>query len=192
MRRRRSPDPRNSMSRRSDVHRRSCCDRRRGLSRRRSRVRLPSLPYEKRCEGTRTLDQPREPPARTRRRTRARRTPGRTPAGRRRCHGRPANRQPGSRPHAAHGGTRRSRDHSQGPPREANRRGVCCLVAYFADHYNSHRPHGSLDLKLPDPLAWQLQIPHSPQRSSSAETVSADSSTNTAPPREASLRIPHG
>ena len=43
-----------------------------------------------------------------------------------------------------------------------NRRHLERVLRVFADHYNSHRPHRSLDLKPPDPLARQLQIPHSP------------------------------
>jgi putative transposase len=44
-------------------------------------------------------------------------------------------------------------DHKPTPPRARPR--------VFADHYNSHRPHRALDLEPPDPLARQLQIPHS-------------------------------
>jgi putative transposase len=44
-----------------------------------------------------------------------------------------------------------------------NRRHLERVLRVFADHYNSHRPHRSLDLKPPDPLARQLQIPHSPK-----------------------------
>jgi putative transposase len=36
------------------------------------------------------------------------------------------------------------------------------VLRVFADHYNTHRPHRSLDLKPPEPLARQPQIPHSP------------------------------
>jgi putative transposase len=43
-----------------------------------------------------------------------------------------------------------------------NRRHLVRVLRVFADHYNSHRPHRSLDLKPPDPLARQLQVPHSP------------------------------
>ena len=43
-----------------------------------------------------------------------------------------------------------------------NRRHLERVLRVFADHYNSHRPHRSLDLKPPDPLARQLQILHSP------------------------------
>jgi putative transposase len=42
-----------------------------------------------------------------------------------------------------------------------NRRHLERVLRVFADHYNTHRPHRSLDLKPPDPLARQLQIPHS-------------------------------
>jgi putative transposase len=72
-----------------------------------------------------------------------------------------------------------------------NRRHVERVLRVFVDHYNSHRPHRSLHLKPPDPLAQRLQAPRPPRASSSAETDSADSSTNTAPPREPSLRTPH-
>jgi putative transposase len=43
-----------------------------------------------------------------------------------------------------------------------NRRHLERVPRVFAEHYNTHRPHRSLDLKPPDPLARQLQIPHSP------------------------------
>jgi putative transposase len=43
-----------------------------------------------------------------------------------------------------------------------NRRHLERVLRVFADHYNSHRPHRSLDLKPPDSLARQLQIRHSP------------------------------
>jgi putative transposase len=36
------------------------------------------------------------------------------------------------------------------------------VLCVFARHYNSHRPHRSLDLQPPDPLARQLQVPYSP------------------------------
>src|SRR5216683_7162686 len=32
----------------------------------------------------------------------------------------------------------------------------------FVDHYNSHRPHRSLNLKLPDPAAPKLRVLHPP------------------------------
>ena len=43
-----------------------------------------------------------------------------------------------------------------------NRRHLECILRVFARHYNSHRPHRSLDLQPPDPLAPQLQVPYSP------------------------------
>jgi putative transposase len=43
-----------------------------------------------------------------------------------------------------------------------NRRHLERVLRIFVGHYNSHRPHRSLDLKPPDPLARQPQIPHSP------------------------------
>jgi putative transposase len=43
-----------------------------------------------------------------------------------------------------------------------NRRHLERILRVFADHYNTHRPHRSLDLKPPDPPARQLQIPHPP------------------------------
>ncbi len=43
-----------------------------------------------------------------------------------------------------------------------NRRHLERVLRIFVGHYNSHRPHRSLDLKPPDPLAHQPQIPHSP------------------------------
>jgi putative transposase len=42
-----------------------------------------------------------------------------------------------------------------------NRRHLERVLRVFADHYNTHRPQRSLDLKPPDPLARQLQIPDS-------------------------------
>jgi putative transposase len=41
-------------------------------------------------------------------------------------------------------------------------RTVRAECSVFADHYNTHRPHRSLELKPPDPIACQLQIAHSP------------------------------
>ena len=49
-----------------------------------------------------------------------------------------------------------------------NRRHLERVLRVFARHYNSHRPHRSLDLKPPDPLAWQLQACTRPRPSSSA------------------------
>jgi putative transposase len=43
-----------------------------------------------------------------------------------------------------------------------NRRHLERVLGIFADHYNTHRPHRSLDLKPPNALARQLQIPHWP------------------------------
>jgi len=43
-----------------------------------------------------------------------------------------------------------------------NRRHLERVLRIFVGHYNSHRPHRSLDLKPPDPLARQPQIPYSP------------------------------
>src|SRR6266851_99561 len=39
-----------------------------------------------------------------------------------------------------------------------NRRHLERVLRVFADHYNSHRPHRSLDLKPPDPLARKLRV----------------------------------
>jgi putative transposase len=43
-----------------------------------------------------------------------------------------------------------------------NRRHLERVLRVFADHYNTHRPHRSLELKPPDPIACQLQIAHLP------------------------------
>jgi transposase InsO family protein len=43
-----------------------------------------------------------------------------------------------------------------------NRRHLERVLRAFAQHYNSHRPHRSLDLKPPDPLARQMHVVHSP------------------------------
>ena len=43
-----------------------------------------------------------------------------------------------------------------------NRRHLERVLRVFVDDYNSHRPHRSLDLKPPDPLAQRLQVPHPP------------------------------
>jgi hypothetical protein len=43
-----------------------------------------------------------------------------------------------------------------------NRRHLERVLRVFADHYNTHRPHRSLDLKPPDPPGRQQQIPRSP------------------------------
>jgi putative transposase len=43
-----------------------------------------------------------------------------------------------------------------------NRRHLERVLRVFIHHYNTHRPHRSVDLKPPDPLAQQLQVPHSP------------------------------
>jgi hypothetical protein len=88
------------------------------------------------------------------------------------------------------------------------------VLRVFVDHYNSHRPHRSLDLASPDPSAREhpcRALTNGPRRMSrpprrphpriqprrmkpSLRTPhdSADSSTNTAPPREPSLRTPQG
>jgi hypothetical protein len=36
------------------------------------------------------------------------------------------------------------------------------VLRVFAGHYNSHRPHRSLNLKPPDPPVPDLQVMHSP------------------------------
>jgi putative transposase len=43
-----------------------------------------------------------------------------------------------------------------------NRRHLERVLRVFAGHYNSHRPHRSLDLKPPDPAARQPAVLHSP------------------------------
>ena len=43
-----------------------------------------------------------------------------------------------------------------------NRRHLDGVLRVFADHYNNHRPHRSLDLKPPDPPARQLHVLFSP------------------------------
>jgi putative transposase len=43
-----------------------------------------------------------------------------------------------------------------------NRRHLERVLRVFARHYNSHRPHRSLDLKPPDPPARQLHVLYSP------------------------------
>ncbi len=43
-----------------------------------------------------------------------------------------------------------------------NQRHLERVLRVFIHHYNTHRPHRSLDLKPPDPLAQQLGVPHSP------------------------------
>jgi transposase InsO family protein len=43
-----------------------------------------------------------------------------------------------------------------------NRHHLEGVLRTFVGHYNSHRPHRSLDLKPPDPLAHRPQIPLSP------------------------------
>jgi transposase InsO family protein len=43
-----------------------------------------------------------------------------------------------------------------------NRRHLARVRRVFADHYNAHRPHRSLDLKPPDSLARQRPLPRSP------------------------------
>jgi putative transposase len=72
-----------------------------------------------------------------------------------------------------------------------NRRHLERVLRIFVDHYNGHRPHRALNLNPPDPAPPKLQVMHSQTASSSAVTDSADSSTNTASPREPTLRTPH-
>ena len=43
-----------------------------------------------------------------------------------------------------------------------NRRHLERVLRVFVDHYNSHRPHRSLNLKPPDPPARKLRVLHSP------------------------------
>jgi putative transposase len=43
-----------------------------------------------------------------------------------------------------------------------NRRHLERVLRVFVDHYNSHRPHRALNLRLPDPAARQLYVLHSP------------------------------
>ena len=74
-----------------------------------------------------------------------------------------------------------------------NRRHLERVLRVFVDHYNSHRPHRSLNLEAAR-SRWPAGCRSCTRRraSSSAETDSADSSTNTASPREPTLRTPHG
>jgi hypothetical protein len=65
------------------------------------------------------------------------------------------------------------------------------VLRVFADHYNSHRPHRSLNLNPPD-LATRRRASRTRQRQpSSDETDSADSSTNTTSPHKPTLRTSH-
>jgi putative transposase len=43
-----------------------------------------------------------------------------------------------------------------------NRRHLERVLRVFLDHYNTHRPHRSLDLKAPDPATRKLPVPHPP------------------------------
>jgi putative transposase len=43
-----------------------------------------------------------------------------------------------------------------------NRRHLERVLRVLKDHYNSHRPHRSLDLKAPDPAAQKLRVLHPP------------------------------
>jgi putative transposase len=43
-----------------------------------------------------------------------------------------------------------------------NRRHLERVLRVFVDHYNSHRPHRSLNLKAPDPAAQKLRVLHPP------------------------------
>ena len=43
-----------------------------------------------------------------------------------------------------------------------NRRHLERVLRVFADHYNAHRPHRSLNLKPPDPSSRTLRGPHLP------------------------------
>ena len=43
-----------------------------------------------------------------------------------------------------------------------NRRHLEGVLPVFIDHYNTHRPHRSLNLKPPDPAAQKLRVPHPP------------------------------
>lgn len=43
-----------------------------------------------------------------------------------------------------------------------NRRHLERVLRVFADHYNGHRPHRSLNLKPPDPAARKLRVVHAP------------------------------
>jgi putative transposase len=70
-----------------------------------------------------------------------------------------------------------------------NRRHLERVLRVFADHYNSHRPHRSLNLKPPDPSARELHA----VRPSTATIERRDrlgGFTNTTSPHEPSLRTP--
>jgi putative transposase len=43
-----------------------------------------------------------------------------------------------------------------------NRRHLECVLRVFVDHYNTHRPHRSLNLKPPDPAARKPRVLHPP------------------------------
>jgi putative transposase len=43
-----------------------------------------------------------------------------------------------------------------------NRRHLERVLRVFLDHYNTHRPHRSLDLKAPDPATRKLRVLHPP------------------------------
>jgi hypothetical protein len=70
-----------------------------------------------------------------------------------------------------------------------NRRHLERVVRIFVDHYNSHRPHRSLKLAPPDPPARKLRVVPSTADVERRDRLGG-SSTNTASPREPSLRTP--
>ncbi len=73
-----------------------------------------------------------------------------------------------------------------------NRRHLERVLRIFVGHYNSHRPHRSLNLGPPEPSARRLRtLPYQPPPSSAA-TGSAASSTNTTSPHETEFAHPSG
>ena len=74
-----------------------------------------------------------------------------------------------------------------------NRRHLERVLRVFVDHYNSHRPHRSLESPAARSAGAEAAQSRTRQRpSSSAATDSADSSTNTTSPHEPTLRTLQG
>jgi Integrase core domain len=73
----------------------------------------------------------------------------------------------------------------------ASRRHLERVLGVYVDHYNSHRPHRSLELAPPAPTASKLRTVDASGGGIRRRDRLGGLSTNTASPREPSLHTPH-
>jgi hypothetical protein len=73
-----------------------------------------------------------------------------------------------------------------------NRRHLQRVLRVFVDHYNTHRPHRSLNLAPPDPSEQKLRVVRPPTTAVERRDRSAASFSNTTSPHETEFAHPSG